>query len=81
MSIANLCAPGTYRSTLVQDGVPCVSCPQGYWSKNYGLREKGECIKCPPGIVCPAEAMTDPCGWTDLPQPSLPAPSISSPAP
>ena len=67
MYIANLCAPGTYRSTLDQDGIPCVSCPQGFWSKNYGLREKGECTKCPPGSVCPVDGTTIPCAHTDLP--------------
>lgn len=36
MSIATLCAPGTYRSTTAVDGIPCVACPQGFWSKNYG---------------------------------------------
>eukprot|EP00981_Chlorochromonas_danica_P002026 scaffold413_cov176-Ochromonas_danica.AAC.22 len=67
MSIASLCAPGTYRSTLEEDGVPCVSCPQGFWSKNYGLREKGECIKCPVGTVCSVDGMTLPCSHDDLP--------------
>ena len=47
--IANYCPPGTFRSTINVDGISCVSCPQGYWSKNYGLRERGECIRCPPG--------------------------------
>ena len=36
MSIASLCPPGSYRSTLDEDGIPCIACPQGYWSKNYG---------------------------------------------
>ncbi|KAJ1420578.1 hypothetical protein B484DRAFT_399833, partial [Ochromonadaceae sp. CCMP2298] len=66
-SIANLCPPGTYRSTLEEDGIPCIACPQGYWSKNYGLREKGECVKCPPGTVCPVDGMTLPCAHEDLP--------------
>jgi hypothetical protein len=49
MAIASVCPPGSYRSTIAEDGIPCVACPQGYWSKNYGLRERGECIICPPG--------------------------------
>ena len=72
MSIANLCSPGTFRSTVTKDGIPCKACPQGTWSKNYGLREKGECIKCPPGTVCPAESMTTPCSHDDLPMPFEP---------
>ena len=36
LSVAAVCPPGTYRSTIKEDGIPCVACPQGYWSKNYG---------------------------------------------
>lgn len=32
----------------------------GTWSKNWQLREKGECINCPPGINCPLDGMTNP---------------------
>jgi hypothetical protein len=69
---ANYCPPGTYRSFLLVDGVPCVACPQGYWSKNYGLREQGECVRCPPGMVCPIEGMVNPCSRSDLPTPYEP---------
>lgn len=65
--IADLCPPGTYRGDLGTDGVSCISCPQGYWSKNYGLREAGECIKCPTGMICPVAGMTTPCSAADLP--------------
>lgn len=50
--IADLCPPGTYRGTLSIDGLSCIPCPQGTWNKQYGAREAGECIKCPPGVVC-----------------------------
>ena len=36
LSVAAMCPPGTYRSTLNEDGIPCKYCPQGFWSKNYG---------------------------------------------
>lgn len=71
-SIASLCPPGSYRSTLEEDGIPCVTCPQGFWSKNYGLRERGECVKCPPGSFCPVDGMTLPCAHDDLPSPFEP---------
>jgi hypothetical protein len=67
MVIADICPPGTYRSTIDEVGVSCVACPQGYWSKNYGLREKGECVKCAPGMNCAVEGMTTPCSHSDLP--------------
>ena len=70
--IANLCGPGTYRSANDSTLIPCQSCPQGTWSKNYGLTEMGECIKCPPGVVCPLEGMTEPCSFSDLPTPYTP---------
>eukprot|EP00804_Cyclotella_cryptica_P031375 CCRYP_012196-RE/>CCRYP_012196-RE protein AED:0.02 eAED:0.02 QI:303/0.85/0.87/1/0.71/0.62/8/63/3730 len=44
---AEECPPGTYRSSLESDGYGCVGCPQGTWSKNWQVREKGECIRCP----------------------------------
>lgn len=72
MSVADICPPGTYRSLLEIDGLPCVACPQGTWSKNWQLREKGECITCPTGTVCSVEGNTIPCGWDDLPTPFEP---------
>jgi hypothetical protein len=72
MSVADICPPGTYRSLLEIDGLPCVACPQGTWSKNWQLREKGECTTCPTGTVCPVEGNTIPCGWEDLPTPFEP---------
>mmetsp|Transcript_29855 Transcript_29855/g.88684 ORF Transcript_29855/g.88684 Transcript_29855/m.88684 type:complete len:156 (+) Transcript_29855:4303-4770(+) len=32
---ASICPPGTYRSVHEDDGVPCVACPQGTWSKQW----------------------------------------------
>ena len=72
MSVASICPPGTYRTSLDVDGVPCVACPQGTWSKNWELRELAECIPCPPGTVCPIDAMTNPCSVDDLPAPYRP---------
>lgn len=72
MSVADICPPGTYRSLLEIDGLPCVACPQGTWSKNWQLREKGECITCPTGTVCSVEGNTIPCGRADLPTPFEP---------
>jgi hypothetical protein len=70
--LASVCGPGTYRSTIEDSGIACAACPQGTWSKNYGLRESGECILCGPGIVCTVESMTNPCAHTDLPTPYEP---------
>ena len=36
------------------------------------MREKGECTRCPTGVVCPLDGMTNPCGYTDLPTPYEP---------
>ena len=44
----------------------------GTWSKNWGLREKGECQRCPTGVVCPLDGMTIPCSYNDLPTPYEP---------
>ncbi|KAH9164316.1 hypothetical protein LEN26_000103 [Aphanomyces euteiches] len=71
-AVATICPPGTYRSTLSADGVACVPCPQGTWSKNWGLREVGECILCPPGTVCATDGMTNPCSKNDFPLPYVP---------
>lgn len=70
--LAKECPPGTYRSTNEEDGYDCVPCDQGTWSKNWQLREKGECTRCPPGTVCPLDGMTNPCSFSDLPQPYEP---------
>ncbi|KDO29856.1 hypothetical protein SPRG_19735 [Saprolegnia parasitica CBS 223.65] len=72
MSVAVLCPPGTYRSTLEVDGIACVPCPQGTWSKNWGLRDVTECMLCPPGTVCATDGMTNPCSNSDLPLPYVP---------
>ncbi|GMH75263.1 hypothetical protein TL16_g06701 [Triparma laevis f. inornata] len=74
---AEICPPGTYRSTLTEDGLPCASCPQGTWSKNWQMREKGECTRCPTGVVCPVEGMTQPCGRDDLPKPFEPVVNLN----
>ncbi|RHY68113.1 hypothetical protein DYB30_002543, partial [Aphanomyces astaci] len=71
-AVATICPPGTYRSTFEADGITCVPCPQGTWSKNWGLREVGECILCPPGTVCATDGMTNPCSQSDLPLPYVP---------
>ena len=69
---AEECGPGTYRSTNDESGNSCLPCPQGTWSKNWGLREMGECTRCPPGMVCPLDGMTIPCSYADLPTPFEP---------
>ena len=46
--------------------------PKGSWSKNWELREVGECSKCPTGVVCSVDAMTVPCNRGDLPTPYEP---------
>lgn len=51
MSTATICSPGMYRSIEYDDngnevdGQPCRACPQGTWSKNWELREVGECVE------------------------------------
>ncbi|KAL7555003.1 hypothetical protein ACHAWF_018580 [Thalassiosira exigua] len=69
---AEECGPGTYRSTSDELGHSCVPCPEGTWSKNWGLREKGECTRCATGVICELEGMTMPCSYTDLPTPYSP---------
>lgn len=61
------CPPGTFRSTLEENGLLCTPCPQGTWSRSWELHERGECIRCPPGIICPVDGMTNPCSRKDLP--------------
>lgn len=76
-SVATICPPGTYRSTIEDAGIPCKACPEGTWSKNYGLRESGECIRCAPGVICPVEGMTKPCSRSDLPTPYEPVVNLN----
>ena len=75
MSASQVCPPGTYRSVLSDEGVMCTGCPQGTWSKNWELRDALECNVCPPGVVCPIDGMTNPCGLSDLPTPWEPTDS------
>ena len=70
--LADICLPGSYRSTIEGDGITCQTCPQGSWSKNWNLRDKGECTICPPGLSCPLDGMTNPCSKNDLPTPYEP---------
>ena len=81
-AVATICPPGTFRSRLgvaigdssgtVGTGVICAGCPQGTWSKNWELRDAGECTRCPPGTVCPIDGMTRPCTQADFPKPFEP---------
>ena len=81
-SVATICPPGTFRSRLgvvmgdtsgtPGTGVICAGCPQGTWSKNWELRDAGECRRCPPGTVCPIDGMTRPCTQADFPKPYEP---------
>ena len=72
MYLADICPPGTYRSIEEFDTLPCKACPQGRWSKNWELRERGECLMCPTGTSCPVDGMTTPCTRADLPTPFVP---------
>lgn len=69
---SSLLPQGTYRASLEETGGLCTPCPEGTWSKNWGLREKGECIRCAPGVICDVEGMTNPCSYSDLPTPYEP---------
>jgi hypothetical protein len=79
-AVATICPPGTFRSLLGEvtgmsglgTGVICAGCPQGTWSKNWELRDEGECNRCPTGIVCPIDGMTRPCTQSDFPIPYVP---------
>jgi hypothetical protein len=64
---ATICPPGTYRSLIESEGVVCLGCPQGSWSKQWEVRDKKECITCPPGVVCPVDGMRNPCSTADFP--------------
>jgi hypothetical protein len=70
---ALICPPGTYRTiTRPGESVVCKGCPAGTWSKNWELRDAGECTRCPPGVNCPVDGMTFPCAISDLPTPYTP---------
>lgn len=66
-AVASICQPGMYRGSLTADGISCLACPQGTWSKNWEIRGVEECIKCPPGSVCPIDGIMYPCTNGDLP--------------
>lgn len=66
-AVATICGPGSYRGSLNADGISCLACPQGTWSKNWEIRGVEECIKCAPGTVCPIDGITHPCTTNDLP--------------
>ena len=72
---ADICPPGTYRDSSDPD-VPCRACPQGTWSKNWHLREKGECTRLPTGVIGPIEGSTSPCSKKDLPTPYQPVVNV-----
>lgn len=74
---AHFCPPGTYRGSLNSDGVPCITCPQGTWSKNWNLRDEGECVSCASGLSCPTDGMTSPCSKKDLPTPFEPVVNLN----
>jgi len=63
----SVCRPGTYQSSMDGNEASCMACSEGTWSKNLGLREQAECIKCPPGVVCRIKGTTAPCSIIDLP--------------
>jgi len=67
-----VCPPGTYRSVSADGNPVCQGCPAGTWSKQWELRDAGECTPCSPGIVCPVSTMISPCSRFDLPQPFTP---------
>lgn len=71
-AVATVCGPGSYRGSLNADGISCLACPQGTWSKNWEIRGVEECIKCAPGMVCPIDGITYPCTSDDLPHVFVP---------
>lgn len=75
--VAESCPPGMYRGPINRDGIPCMSCPQGTWSKNWNLRDVDECIRCAPGTVCSKEGLTTPCSKMDLPTPFIPVVNLN----
>ncbi len=66
---ATVCTPGTYRSIIDTDGVICIGCPQGFWSKQWEIQDKAQCVHCAPGTVCPIDGMLNPCNTADFPTP------------
>ncbi|GMF36546.1 unnamed protein product [Phytophthora fragariaefolia] len=66
-AVASICPPGSYRGSLSADGLACLACPQGTWSKNWELRGVEECLECAPGTVCPIDGISNPCTVDDLP--------------
>ncbi|KAH7470624.1 Cell death abnormality protein 1 [Phytophthora ramorum] len=66
-AVATICPPGSYRGSLSADGLACLACPQGTWSKNWELRGLEECLECAPGTVCPIDGISNPCTVDDLP--------------
>ncbi|KAG3227824.1 hypothetical protein PC129_g1619 [Phytophthora cactorum] len=66
-AVASICPPGSYRGSLAADGLACLACPQGTWSKNWELRGVEECNECAPGTVCPIDGISNPCTVDDLP--------------
>jgi hypothetical protein len=68
----NICGPGTFQTSMDGDETSCLTCPTGTWSKNWGLREAGECIRCPTGVACLTKGSTSPCSVMDLPTPYEP---------
>lgn len=71
-AVATVCEPGSYRGSLNADGISCLACPQGTWSKNWEIRGVEECIRCAPGMVCPIDGITYPCTSDDLPHVFVP---------
>lgn len=71
LTTPDICGPGQYRDTTGRE-VQCVDCPQGTWSKNWHLREKGECTRLPTGVIGPIKGSTSPCSKQDLPTPYEP---------
>ena len=71
-AVAQLCPPGLYLSIQASEGVTCVGCPQGTWSKQWELRDETQCVLCAPGIVCPLDGMRYPCATSDFPRPYTP---------
>ncbi|KAA0165573.1 hypothetical protein FNF28_03425 [Cafeteria roenbergensis] len=71
-SEGTVCPPGTYRSVSADGNPVCLGCPAGTWSKQWELRDVGECTPCGPGIVCPVTTMISPCSRFDLPAPFTP---------
>ena len=79
MNEGRICSPGTYRHMVEDEGILCMGCPQGTWSKQWELQDVSECVPCPPGVVCPIDGMTQPCTTVDLPTPWEPTKNEESP--